>query len=229
MKDRVDDRSMRHGRRHEQSRQAVRRQPLLVRSAGHPPDRSRPSGRPQAGGKRPEGEDRQSGQSDVAEAVPKRSLVGIRRGGDERHVRDQQQHPSDRSAAVPERDAVESTERSLDRRQQRCEDERAGEQQDCLGAAQLAKEPAARFAARAGREPEHDVAHRDCGQYGHAQTSRARGAHLVPRSHDSALRPGQPADGLSSGGTCCWMSIVCRDRGGERCSSTRWCRCFRIA
>ena len=69
MEHRVDDRSMDDGRHDEQAGQSVRGQPALVRSAGHPPDHSRPAGRPEAGRESPQGEDQEANERDISEGV----------------------------------------------------------------------------------------------------------------------------------------------------------------
>ena len=161
MQNRIDDRSMEHRCCHEQPRKAVSRQPPLVRRTSHPPDGPRPSSCSHIGSESPNGEDQQTGEGDVAEGVSKRGRVGIRGELTSATWGIRSSHPGDRSMPVPDRDAVQSTEYPFDRRKERGEDQRAGEQQDGFGAAQLAEEPAPRLSARTCGEPEHDVDGRD--------------------------------------------------------------------
>ena len=172
--DGIDDRGVDDGDDHEQSRQPVARQPPLVARARHPPDGSRPSGRPQARRKRPHREHEQTDQRDVSERVSERRRVPIRSGAHERDVRDQEQHAGDRGTTMPHRNPIEPAERPLDRRQHRREHQRAREQQHRLGAAQLTEEATHRLAAGPCHHPQHREGDRNRDEHHHPGTTRPR-------------------------------------------------------
>ena len=94
-------------------------------------------------------------------------------------MRDEQQHSHRRSTAMPDSYSVEATERRLDRGQKGCENERAREEKERLGTAELAEESARGLLRRPGHQPQRDIRDRDEDEHDAAERRLLRAQHEV--------------------------------------------------